>query len=57
MNSLLTICAVQVSKAEDVGSTALSIAVCSATDAELTSRYFSGSSCDNGAAEEGCDDG
>lgn len=54
---LLTVCAVQVGKTEDIGGATLSIAVCSAADGELTSRYIGRSSCDDGAADEGCDDG
>ena len=54
---LLTVCAVQVGKTKDIGGATLSIAVCSAADGELTSRYIGRSSCDDGAADEGCDDG
>lgn len=57
VDSLLTVCAVQVGKTEDIGGATLSVAVCSAADGELTSRYIGRSSCDDGAADEGCDDG
>lgn len=53
----LTVCAVQVGKTEDIGSAALGIAVCAGTDGGLTSRNISRGSCDNGAANEGGDDG
>ena len=53
----LTVCAVQVSETKDIGGATLSVAVCARADGDLTGGYISRGSCDDGAADEGCDDG